>query len=174
MLDTKNIMSPTGRLRFSRITPSYHVGMSFLEPLLQLEPSPACAVMWIVIVDNPNAAGVSALQYRHGHRADVHIRINGTTVGAPASRNRGLDESAGEWAHFLDDAVSYFLPKIFLCVCKPKNRFVGTQTPLALLAMVRLHFTKPRASSQARSISLSIFLEHRLQDERGHSLGRHR
>jgi len=87
------------------IIPSYRVDMSFLEPILQLQPSPTCTVMWIIIVDNPRAAGISALQSQHGHRADVRIRVNHTSAGASASRNRGLDESAGEWAHFLDDDV---------------------------------------------------------------------
>jgi nucleoside-diphosphate-sugar epimerase/glycosyltransferase involved in cell wall biosynthesis len=93
------------KLALDVIIPSYRVDMSFLEPILQLQPSPTCTAMWIIIVDNPDAAGVSALQCRHGHRADVRIRINDTSVGASASRNRGLDESAGEWAHFLDDDV---------------------------------------------------------------------
>ena len=93
------------KLTLDIIIPSYRVDMTFLEPILQLQPSPTCCVMWIIIVDNPNAPGLSTLQYLHGHRADVRIRINKTCVGASASRNRGLDESAGEWAHFLDDDV---------------------------------------------------------------------
>jgi len=87
------------------IIPSYRVDMGFLEPILQLQPSPTCSVMWIVIVDNRDAPGLGTLQHRHGHRADVRIRVNNANVGASASRNRGLDESAGEWAHFLDDDV---------------------------------------------------------------------
>ncbi|KAF8273743.1 glycosyltransferase family 2 protein [Lactarius quietus] len=87
------------------IIPSYRVDMDFLEPILRLQSSSTCSVMWIVIVDNRNAPGLSTLQHRHGHRADVRIRVNTANVGASSSRNRGLDESAGEWAHFLDDDV---------------------------------------------------------------------
>jgi GT2 family glycosyltransferase len=61
--------------------------------------------MWIIIVDNPDVAGLSTLQYRYGHRADVRIHINDTSVGTSASCNRGLGKSAGEWAHFLNDDV---------------------------------------------------------------------
>ncbi|KAH9171095.1 glycosyltransferase family 2 protein [Lactarius sanguifluus] len=93
------------KLTLDVIIPSYRVDMGFLEPILQLQPSPTCSVMWIVIVDNRDAPGLGTLQHRHGHRADVRIRINDANVGASASRNRGLDESAGEWAHFLDDDV---------------------------------------------------------------------
>ena len=87
------------------IIPSYRVDMGFLEPILQLQSSSTCSVMWIVIVDNPNAPGLGTLQHQHGHRADVRIRVNTVNVGASSSRNRGLDEAAGEWAHFLDDDV---------------------------------------------------------------------
>jgi nucleoside-diphosphate-sugar epimerase len=100
-----NSPSVQRKLALDVIIPSYRVNMSFLEPILKLQPSPTCTVMWIIIVDNPDAAGVGTLQYRHGHRADVRIRVNNTSAGASASRNRGLDESAGEWAHFLDDDV---------------------------------------------------------------------
>jgi nucleoside-diphosphate-sugar epimerase/GT2 family glycosyltransferase len=87
------------------IIPSYRVDMSFLEPILQLQSSSTCSVMWIVIVDKPDAPGLGTLQHRHAHRADVRIRVNTINVGASSSRNRGLEESAGEWAHFLDDDV---------------------------------------------------------------------
>lgn len=103
------ITAPTVRrkLTLDIIIPSYRVDMRFLEPILQLQSSPTCSVMWIVIVDNRDAPGLGILQRRHGHRADVRIRVNNANVGASSSRNRGLvDESAGEWAHFLDDDVT--------------------------------------------------------------------
>jgi nucleoside-diphosphate-sugar epimerase/glycosyltransferase involved in cell wall biosynthesis len=100
-----NSHSVQRKMALDIIIPSYRVDMSFLEPILKLQPSHTCTVMWIIIVDNPDAAGVSTLQYRYGHRADVRIRVNDTSAGASASRNRGLGESAGEWAHFLDDDV---------------------------------------------------------------------
>jgi nucleoside-diphosphate-sugar epimerase/glycosyltransferase involved in cell wall biosynthesis len=99
--------APTVRrkLTLDVIIPSYRVDMRFLEPILQLQSSLTCTVMWIVIVDNRDAPGLGTLQHRHGHRADVRIRVNNVNIGASSSRNRGLDESAGEWAHFLDDDV---------------------------------------------------------------------
>ncbi|KAI0267292.1 glycosyltransferase family 2 protein [Gloeopeniophorella convolvens] len=100
--------SPSARrkLTLDIVIPSYRVDMRFLEPILQSKSSPTCDVMFIIIVDHPNAPGLSTLQHRHGHRADVRIRVNSKNAGASASRNRGLDESAGEWVHFLDDDVS--------------------------------------------------------------------
>lgn len=105
--DWLSTTSPTVRRKvvLDVIIPSYRVDMTFLEPILTLQPSPTCTVMWIIIVDNPNAAGLSTLEYRYGHRADVRIRVNKRSEGASASRNRGLGESASEWAHFLDDDV---------------------------------------------------------------------
>jgi len=61
--------------------------------------------MFIVIVDDPTSPYIGELLSKHGHRADVRIRVNTTNLGASASRNRGLQESAAEWVHFLDDDV---------------------------------------------------------------------
>ncbi|KZV96849.1 glycosyltransferase family 2 protein [Exidia glandulosa HHB12029] len=87
------------------IVPSFRVPLETLDTVLSLTSSPTCSVMFIVIIDDPLSSAVSVLEARHGHRSDVRIRVNPRNLGASATRNRGLAESAGEWVHFLDDDV---------------------------------------------------------------------
>ncbi|KAA1474436.1 glycosyltransferase family 2 protein [Dentipellis sp. KUC8613] len=93
------------KLTIDIIIPCYRVQMRYLRPILELEPSKDCTVMFIVIIDDPNSPHIAALEQRYAHRPDVRIRINVQNLGASASRNRGLRESAAEWAFFLDDDV---------------------------------------------------------------------
>ncbi|KAI0050306.1 glycosyltransferase family 2 protein [Auriscalpium vulgare] len=93
------------KLTLDVIVPCYRVDMQYLEPILQLAPSPTATTMFIIIVDNPNAPALGDLLHRYSHRPDVRIRVNARNLGASASRNRGLTESAAEWAIFLDDDV---------------------------------------------------------------------
>ncbi|TDL23559.1 glycosyltransferase family 2 protein [Rickenella mellea] len=93
------------KLTLDVVVPSYRVQLHLLDNILQLEPSPTCSVMFIVIIDNPDSQQTKELLRIHGHRPDVRIRVNKQNVGASASRNRGMDESAAEWIHFLDDDI---------------------------------------------------------------------
>ncbi|KAI0067649.1 glycosyltransferase family 2 protein [Artomyces pyxidatus] len=88
------------------IIPCYRVDLRYLDPILSLVPSKTCSVMFIVIVDDPSSHSITELQHRYGARVEVRIRVNSENLGASASRNRGLSESAAEWAYFLDDDVS--------------------------------------------------------------------
>lgn len=87
------------------IVPSYRVDLQRLRPILSLPSAPTAATSFIVIVDNPFAAGLPHLQTEFSHRSDVRIRVNNTNQGVSATRNRGLSESAAEWVLFLDDDV---------------------------------------------------------------------
>ncbi|KAF7319422.1 hypothetical protein HMN09_00280500 [Mycena chlorophos] len=105
---TRKVESTSGvtkKLTLDVVVPSFRVDMDTLSRILELQPSPTCEAMFIVIVDNPNAPSLAALQVKFGHRPDVRIRINRTNLGASASRNRGISECAGEWMFFLDDDV---------------------------------------------------------------------
>jgi nucleoside-diphosphate-sugar epimerase/glycosyltransferase involved in cell wall biosynthesis len=88
------------------VIPSYRVQMRFLKPILELKTTSTCSVMWIIVVDDPQLSTISELQHEYGARTDVRIRIHNSNLGASASRNRGMAESAGEWVHFLDDDVT--------------------------------------------------------------------
>jgi nucleoside-diphosphate-sugar epimerase/glycosyltransferase involved in cell wall biosynthesis len=94
------------KLTLDVIIPCYRVQMAFLEPILQLRPSGTCNVMFIVIIDNPQSPHIAELLHKYAHRSDIRIRINAKNMGASASRNRGMQESAAEWIHFLDDDIS--------------------------------------------------------------------
>ena len=93
------------KLTLDIIIPCYRVQLAFLGPILQLRSSESCAVMFIVIVDDPTSPHIAELEKQYSHRSDVRIRVNAENLGASASRNRGLMESAAEWVHFLDDDV---------------------------------------------------------------------
>jgi glycosyltransferase involved in cell wall biosynthesis len=62
--------------------------------------------MFIIIIDDPNSPSIDLLQQKYGADPFVRIRVNKTNLGASASRNRGMKESAADWIHFLDDDVT--------------------------------------------------------------------
>jgi nucleoside-diphosphate-sugar epimerase/glycosyltransferase involved in cell wall biosynthesis len=94
------------KLTLDIVIPCYRVQMSFLEPILQLQQSSTCTVMFIIIIDDPQSPTIAELLRKYAHRPDVRIRVNPENLGASASRNRGMQESAAEWVHFLDDDIS--------------------------------------------------------------------
>ena len=85
------------------VVPSYRVIIPLLQGILDLGSSKSCSVLFMVIIDNPKALEISELRMRYAHRPDVRILVNETNLGAPATRNRGFEESAADWIHFLDD-----------------------------------------------------------------------
>ncbi|KAI0829281.1 NAD-dependent epimerase/dehydratase [Trametes gibbosa] len=93
------------KLALDVIVPCYRVSMVHLHTFLALPYSKTSAVMFIIIVDDPRSPHIGDLMQKYGHRVDIRIRVNARNVGASASRNRGLQESAAEWALFLDDDV---------------------------------------------------------------------
>ncbi|KAF9782332.1 glycosyltransferase family 2 protein [Thelephora terrestris] len=88
------------------VIPSYRVDLRFLDPILQLRPPETCSVMFIIIIDDPNSPSIDDLQKKYGEDPFVRIRVNKTNLGASASRNRGMKESAADWIHFLDDDIA--------------------------------------------------------------------
>ncbi|KAF8897998.1 NAD-dependent epimerase/dehydratase [Gymnopilus junonius] len=93
------------KLTLDVVIPCYRVDLAILDIILALKSSASCTVMFIIIIDDPSSPYISHLQSRHSRRSDVRIRVNKSNLGASASRNRGMDESAAEWVHFLDDDV---------------------------------------------------------------------
>ncbi|KAF9243376.1 glycosyltransferase family 2 protein [Melanogaster broomeanus] len=74
--------------------------------ILNLKPSPSCTVMFIIIIDDPQSPARIELETKYASRPDVCIRTNDKNLGASASRNRGMKESAAEWIIYLDDDVT--------------------------------------------------------------------
>ena len=93
------------KLALDVVIPSFRVQLRFLEPMLNLKPSPTCTIMFIIIIDDPDSPGRFELEAKFGSRPDVRIRTNDKNLGASASRNRGMKESAAEWIIFLDDDI---------------------------------------------------------------------
>jgi GT2 family glycosyltransferase len=113
------------------VVPTYRLDLSFLERICSLEVPENFRTTFIVVVDNPsklvrfetnlcsptpdlNRAAfvleqrlvVSSKAPHNGNRGNnVRVRCNAKNLGASASRNLGLDESAAEYVLFLDDDV---------------------------------------------------------------------
>lgn len=93
------------KLTLDVVIPSFRVQLQFLEFMLNLKPSPTCTTMFIIIIDDPHSPARVELETRFASRPDVRVRTNEKNLGASASRNRGMAESAAEWIIFLDDDV---------------------------------------------------------------------
>ncbi|KAF7292882.1 hypothetical protein MIND_01187200 [Mycena indigotica] len=93
------------KLTIDVVVLSFRVDLKTLSRILDLESSETCEVMFIIIIDNPSSPELGALEAKYSHRPDVRIRVNSANLGASASRNRGMEECAGEWVFFLDDDV---------------------------------------------------------------------
>ncbi|KAL3945210.1 MAG: hypothetical protein SGBAC_000683 [Bacillariaceae sp.] len=104
------------------IVPSYRVRLEYLEPICSLAIPDYLHVQFIIVVDNVGKLLQVASSLRKTnaelsiHEAErileahlstgnnrVRVRCNRTNLGASASRNRGLDESAAEFFLNLDD-----------------------------------------------------------------------
>ncbi|KAG1855674.1 glycosyltransferase family 2 protein [Suillus subalutaceus] len=96
----------TRKMTLDIVIPSYRVVLAFLDPILALKESPTCDTMFIVIIDNPHSPKITELEAKYAHRSDVRIRVNESNLGASASRNRGMKESAADWILFLDDDIT--------------------------------------------------------------------
>ncbi|KAL3925483.1 MAG: hypothetical protein SGILL_000375 [Bacillariaceae sp.] len=107
------------------IVPSYRVQLNYLESITCLHVPAGVNANFIIIVDNPSTLIAKAKELqptedvdkeraerileRHlsqGHDNNVRVRSNKVNIGASASRNRGLDESAAEWILNLDDDLT--------------------------------------------------------------------
>ena len=103
------------------VVPSYRVRLDYLESICFLKVPDYMETLFIIIVDNPAILlkrtsalfGKPVSSLSQGERIledhlsrtgnNVRVRCNVTNVGASASRNRGLDESAAEFILNLDD-----------------------------------------------------------------------
>jgi glycosyltransferase involved in cell wall biosynthesis len=97
---------PKQLLTVDVIIPSYRCDMVYLDRLLTIPVPTNCSTMFIVIVDDPNRkTEIADLLKKYEHDWHYRIRVNSVNLGAPASRNRGLEESSADWVLFLDDDV---------------------------------------------------------------------
>jgi glycosyltransferase involved in cell wall biosynthesis len=104
------------------VVPSYRVRMDYLKSICSLKVPENIQTTFIIIVDNPEVLVDAASSLRPEMNAvmspemaeriledylsevnTVRVRCNENNLGASASRNRGLDESAAEFVLNLDD-----------------------------------------------------------------------
>lgn len=110
------------------ITPSFRINLDYLERICMIHVPPYMRTTFIIIIDNPGllvdlisnklARKVTCEEaeilledlvrqklFDKGCSNNIRIRCNKTNMGASASRNRGINESASEYILFLDDDV---------------------------------------------------------------------
>ncbi|KAL7581040.1 hypothetical protein ACA910_005845 [Epithemia clementina (nom. ined.)] len=101
------------------VVPSYRINFRNLEAVCKLKVPSSMRTCFIIIVDNPDTLKAKmhtnnlfqAQKRLEEHLANIcgvgniRARCNETNLGASASRNRGLDESAAEFVLFLDDDI---------------------------------------------------------------------
>ncbi|KAF9020736.1 glycosyltransferase family 2 protein [Hymenopellis radicata] len=93
------------KLTIDVVVPSFRVQIPLLTRILALKSSPAVSTMFIIVIDDPTSPNAAILEETYGHLPNVRIRTHSANLGASASRNRGLQESAAEWVLFLDDDI---------------------------------------------------------------------
>ncbi|GKY95855.1 hypothetical protein MPSEU_000546100 [Mayamaea pseudoterrestris] len=100
------------------VIPTYRVDMCYLERMCKLKVPAGLRTTFIIVVDNPNklqkmfkaadsqeAAHVMEQHLKEVSGNNICVRCNPVNSGAPATRNRGLDESAADYILLLDDDV---------------------------------------------------------------------
>lgn len=86
------------------IIPSYRLNIDFLLPILSLKKPKDWEIKYIIIADNPNLDIPKELDI-FIENGILTIIENETNLGAPESRNKGLNKAKSEWIIFLDDDV---------------------------------------------------------------------
>lgn len=84
------------------IIPSYRLNEDFLLPILSLDKPQDCYLNYIVIADNPGIEISNAFS-PFMESGKLSIIKNTNNLGAPISRNVGIDKGDSDWILFLDD-----------------------------------------------------------------------
>eukprot|EP00698_Gefionella_okellyi_P005530 TRINITY_DN15042_c0_g1_i1.p1 TRINITY_DN15042_c0_g1~~TRINITY_DN15042_c0_g1_i1.p1 ORF type:complete len:652 (+),score=106.04 TRINITY_DN15042_c0_g1_i1:149-2104(+) len=91
------------------IVPTYRCDMAVLSSICALTVPPGVVTRFIIVMDNPahdyDKLYEQLLPAVHGQRHLLYLRKNQVNLGAPATRNRALDESTADWIVFLDDDI---------------------------------------------------------------------
>jgi glycosyltransferase involved in cell wall biosynthesis len=101
------------------VVPSYRIALSNLRAICGLKVPDYFRTSFIIVVDNPellkqvmnvDSQDDAALRLESDLSSacgenNIRVRCNNTNLGASATRNRGMDESAAEYVLFLDDDV---------------------------------------------------------------------
>lgn len=91
-----------GRVTIDVVIPSIRLDARGLLEALHMDVPPGAAVRYYVVSDNPSLRpGVTV------HRGvPVHVMVNADSLGAPLSRNVGLEAGTGRYVLFVDDDVA--------------------------------------------------------------------
>lgn len=102
------------------IIPSYRLNIDFLLPILSLRKPTDWEIKYIIIADNPNLDIPKELDsfIEDGILTIIENEIN---LGAPESRNKGIEKAKSEWILFLDDDIIPNEDIIFQYIKATKN-----------------------------------------------------
>lgn len=89
-------------LNIDIVIPSIRMGPEVLKSLLRMDVPPEIMLRYYVVIDNPSDS-IKNLQVDGG---SIRLIINEQNLGAPASRNVGLESGTGGYVLFLDDDVT--------------------------------------------------------------------
>jgi glycosyltransferase involved in cell wall biosynthesis len=109
------------------VIPTYRLELEYLRRICELKVPETLRTTFIVVVDNPDwliqkalteleapdsvtgdqaASLLQEFLSAHSPTNNIRVRCNATNLGASASRNRGIEESAADYILFLDDDVT--------------------------------------------------------------------
>lgn len=89
------------KLKIDVVIPSIRLDANQLLSMLRMNIPPGVELHYYVISDNPSLSSTSMMY--EGHQVD--IIVNSKNLGAPLSRNIGMDAGTGDFIFFIDDDV---------------------------------------------------------------------
>ncbi len=89
------------KLKIDVVIPSIRLDTNQLLAMLRMNIPPEVELHYYVISDNPSLSSTSMMH--EGHQVD--IIVNSKNLGAPLSRNVGMDAGTGDFIFFIDDDV---------------------------------------------------------------------
>ena len=102
-LDVEPFSTVPHHVTIDVIIPSFRTPSNVLRQIVSLADPPHSSVFFIIIIDDPRSVALADVKALQSPR--VRVRVNAQNVGAPRSRQRGLNEACAEWVLFLDDDV---------------------------------------------------------------------
>lgn len=86
------------------IIPSFRMNEHLLMPILDLACPDGFQIRYILICDNPDVKVPAAIQGL-ADKGAIKLLVNELNSGPSFTRNRGIEESDGQWILFLDDDI---------------------------------------------------------------------
>jgi glycosyltransferase involved in cell wall biosynthesis len=111
------------------VIPSIRKDVGTLSSMLRINVPPDVKLSYYIVVDNPSLSSMNLMHDGH----PIQFIVNAENLGAPMSRNVGLERGTGEYIFFLDDDVTPSPDILFSYVSAIRNNpdapgYVGPTT----------------------------------------------